>query len=1140
MYNQIPLLSAARDVWFWAENRKPGVNPGRYRRCNARDALPSVKAGHWGDLRRQSGAGGLELSGARKSEDLLRGAMCPSPRVGAELAQPNWNAEKGRGGPSWAAAAFLFSGGPGGWPKMCGRRAAGKDDAFMRKRKERLLSMLLALVMVMGLLPGTAWAGETQTGNVTFSVETRTIDGAYLVEPMEEELYQGDTVYTILSRVAQEKNLTVVGADTGYVTKIQGFGSYLDSDYGVESGWMAAVNNDRDTWPLPALKDGDSVRFCYTYKTYGHDIDLMDQVEKLEKLVIQASGYTGENEQAVYAAMEAGAEKLAEVQGHGRPKDYIDSLGTMVYGPGSEMEQLKTLNTKLEYALNGEAYIPATGAAISIANSPAHIHEGKEYQLLAAVAPENATVQQGSWAVLEATGEASISQDGILRASKAGMVVVQFWHPDASNGVLATKLITVEEAPPEQPEVGALLEGISAGYRDTYSNSKVIIDMAAYQDYNPGTAHGTTPEARQSYINFALTELTKDGVGETTYSMAILGLQGIGVDPQKLYPVNSNTAVSAVEGLKRAAHSVSAWTTPYTLAAYNQGAYGTDAQEADLVSQVLQSQGEDGSWTEYGESIQTTANMVMGLTFYSGRNPQAKSSVEEAVNYLSTQQKGDGTFDAYGSGADADTCAMVVAALAAAGVNPDTDPKFVKNGNSALDGLLAFALADNSGFGYQNNTEWSGYATEDGFRALIAASQVMATGKAFNIYDFSQNTVAPGRATGEGGVEKPGVPDTNEHISVYFTLKSDVDYWIPRTKVTVKKGSTVYHAFTTALDEAGISYTGAESGYVHSITKGNKTLAEFDKGENSGWLYKVNGKVPGVGLTSCAIENGDNILWYYTEDWTLDPDAGGYRKPQEEQAKVTGNKDGTYTVTMPADRDGPVLVTIPDVGAGQVVVIVRKDGTQTVVKKSLIQNGNAYLLLSQDAAVKVVDYVSGFNDVDAGAWYASAVDFAASRGLFSGVGEDAFGPDMPLNRGMLVTVLYTLEEPDSRAAGTEFSDVEDKSWYAQGTAWAVDTGIVSGYGNGSFGPEDPVTREQLALMLYQYARSVGMNTGGGRSLASFRDGGTASPWAEEALSWAVRYGILSGRADGSLDPGGWATRAEAAAMLRQLVSLMLK
>lgn len=1095
-----------------------------------------------------------------ESEDLLMGDCTRASGIGAEEVQPDWNAEKGRGGLLWAAGLFFFCR-LRAVGQTCGRNAAGKEEIVMRRTKERLLSILLAVVMVIGLLPGTVWAAEsTQIGNVTFSVETKTVNGGYLVAPMEEALFSGDTVYTILSRVAQEKDLTVSGADTGYVTKIENFGSYTDSDYGTESGWMAAVNNDHATWPLPALKDGDSVRFCYTYKTYGYDIDLIDSVERLKKKIADAETKLGEdnpfsegadyleNSQSKYNALAtawaAASEKVDAITAYKSNRAYLDAVN--IYGPGSEAETVKKLVTQLQYALDGSQYIAATGATISISGSPAHIYEGKSYRVSAAVTPENATIPVGTWAVVEVTGKGTITSDGLFTPTKAGMVILQYWHPDAENGTLSTKLLTIEEDT-QGRQMGELMEKIALSYVDNYTDW-VIMDMAAYEDYNSNTTQKTSATAKQNYINAAASTLatgkTPEGsaAGDTAYDKIILATQSIGINPRSLYPVNSNTPLDAVAALNKTAQSTSAWSAPFTLAAYQQGSYGSDAYEKVLIKGLLDSQQADGSWSEYG-TIDTTANVIAGLSFYCDADLTVKTAVNKAVEYLSGQQKATGAYDdgqtgAYAAGINANSTAMVVVALASVGIDPDTDARFVKSGKSALDGLLSFALADNSGFGYSNGEAISGYATEQGFRALIAAAQVMKNNRAYNVYDFSGNSVEPGRATGSGTVVKPSNPSTDRTISVYFSLKSDVDYWIPRTAVIVKEGSTVYHAFTKALDSAGITYVGAENGYVRSITKGSKTLAEFANGENSGWLYKVNGTVLDIGLTSCSIQNGDNIVWYYTNDWTKDSGAGGFQTSGK--TKVTESKDGTYSVILPEDSEGPVLVTIPDVGAGQVVVIVRKDGTQEVVRKSRLQDGTAYLLLKENATVKVMDYVSDFDDVKSTAWYASAVDFAVSRELFSGVGEGIFGPELPLNRGMLVTVLYALEQPGKQSAKELFADVNTNAWYAQGTAWGVETGIVSGYGNGLFGPEDYITREQLALMLYKYANSLGMNIGGRNSLTGFRDGGDVSTWAKGAMAWAVNAGILGGRTEGTLDPGGNATRAEAAAMLRQFMALMLK
>ena len=140
---------------------------------------------------------------------------------------------------------------------------------------------------------------------------------------------------------------------------------------------------------------------------------------------------------------------------------------------------------------------------------------------------------------------------------------------------------------------------------------------------------------------------------------------------------------------------------------------------------------------------------------------------------------------------------------------------------------------------------------------------------------------------------------------------------------------------------------------------------------------------------------------------------------------------------------------------------------------------------------------------------------------------------------MVATVLYALEQPGEQSGALRFSDVDGNHWCARGVAWASGTGIVAGYGDGRFGPQDPVTREQLALMLYQYAQMLGMDTQGRGALSRFTDGGQVAPWAVDAVAWALDAGLLSGRPDGKLDPAGIATRAEAAVMLRQVVARML-
>ena len=451
-------------------------------------------------------------------------------------------------------------------------------------------------------------------------------------------------------------------------------------------------------------------------------------------------------------------------------------------------------------------------------------------------------------------------------------------------------------------QADVLLDNIAKSYVNK-SDDWRIMEMSAYAKYNPSTAYKTSAAAKQNYINNVVTAIhsgkTANGaIKDTDIDKAIIALTSIGGDATRMYRVNDNTPISAVEKLNIINKSTSVWSAPYTLAAYNQKEYATDSYEEALISALLAAQGDDGSWNEWG-TIDTTANAIAGLSFYKDRD-DVSSAIEKGIAYLSEQQKTSGAFDD-GHGENANSLAMVVVALSSAGINPDTDIRFVKNGNSALDALLSFALSDNSGFGYDTNNILNELSTEQGFRALIAASQVMASGAPYNIYDFSNNEVSPVRATGGGNASKPEDSE-GENITVKLTIKADTGYWLNNYSVAIPgTGATVYHAFVKACEANGIIQVGAENGYVRSMTKSGKTLAEYAKGPNSGWLYKVNGVLPDVGLTSYKIKDGDNIVWYYTDDWTKDPDAGNYMDSSANQSVTTSGASGEATTTTPTD-----------------------------------------------------------------------------------------------------------------------------------------------------------------------------------------------------------------------------------------------
>jgi hypothetical protein len=141
---------------------------------------------------------------------------------------------------------------------------------------------------------------------------------------------------------------------------------------------------------------------------------------------------------------------------------------------------------------------------------------------------------------------------------------------------------------------------------------------------------------------------------------------------------------------------------------------------------------------------------------------------------------------------------------------------------------------------------------------------------------------------------------------------------------------------------------------------------------------------------------------------------------------------------------------------------------------------------------------------------------------------------------MIVTILYRIEKGNQgEEVDAAFNDVAKGTWYYEAVLWAAGNGIVKGYGDGKFGPTDNVTREQLATILYRYARWKAIDSSETADLGAFSDAGTISSWALDAITWANANGLITGRTETELAPKGTATRAEAATILQRLVSNLL-
>lgn len=236
----------------------------------------------------------------------------------------------------------------------------------------------------------------------------------------------------------------------------------------------------------------------------------------------------------------------------------------------------------------------------------------------------------------------------------------------------------------------------------------------------------------------------------------------------------------------------------------------------------------------------------------------------------------------------------------------------------------------------------------------------------------------------------------------------------------------------------------------------------------------------------------------------------------------------TVTITAQADEGyevGEVTVTRPD--GSQVELTENSDGTW-----GFTQPG-------ESVTIAVAFRCNGgelcssahLTDVELNAWYHEAVDYVVEHGIMAGVSATAFQPNGSLTRGQVVQILHNLEGKPEETAEAPFTDTAGH-WALEAIAWAAQNNVVAGYDDGTFGPEKLVTREEFAQMMYNYAKFKGYDLTAGGDLAQFPDAGAISDWAETALSWANGKGLINGHDNGTIDPQGNTTRAQAASIMK--------
>jgi len=252
---------------------------------------------------------------------------------------------------------------------------------------------------------------------------------------------------------------------------------------------------------------------------------------------------------------------------------------------------------------------------------------------------------------------------------------------------------------------------------------------------------------------------------------------------------------------------------------------------------------------------------------------------------------------------------------------------------------------------------------------------------------------------------------------------------------------------------------------------------EFSDGPESGWMFRVNGVFPDQSPAQHVLQNGDRVEWLFTRDMGAD---------------LGGGPEG------PGQR--------PPAGPGE----------------------------DEDD-----EWENPFDDVVYGRWYHNYVRFVSENELMVGTAPGQFSPQTSLSRAMVVTILWRLADEPTASGGNAFHDVGSERWYTEAIVWASANRIVQGFGDGRFGPADDVTREQMAVILRNFAAYQELDVTGGTFTAEFYDIALISPWALAALEWANANGIINGHPTNTIAPGGSATRAESAAMLYRFIENVL-
>ena len=391
-----------------------------------------------------------------------------------------------------------------------------------------------------------------------------------------------------------------------------------------------------------------------------------------------------------------------------------------------------------------------------------------------------------------------------------------------------------------------------------------------------------------------------------------------------------------------------------------------------------------------------------------------------------------------------------------------------------------------------------------------------------------------------------GVPQAN-------TVVYDVELQISTDGGTTWTKATAGNFHANGLTVTMPYPAGTNSSYAFTVVH-MFTTSDFDKTPGDTETPRITNTVSGLQFTVTGL-SPISVGWEQPSTPTTPPGptgGGGWSSntyavtvEKSEHGKVTSNcanasNGSTVTLTVTPDS-GYVLdvLTVTDSRGNEIRMTAQGGNKYTFTMPSRAMAVKATFAPLPDDTQKPCDNGAdcpsrGFTDLGTvGTWYHEAVDYVLRNGLMGGYGNGTFGPNDNLSRAQFAQILFNKEGRPVVIYLLQYGDVATGAWYTEAIRWATSRGIVGGYGNGMFGPNDNITREQLAVMLWRYAGSPAATD----KELHFTAADKASDYALEALRWAVENGVISGKGGGILGSQGLATRAQTAQMLKKFLNI---